>query len=544
MATKKATPRAEWLGGLVSIPNAVFDGDTPYRPEGLFWVDAQGGILGHLVDKPGAVLGQAAESLRMAMQEPMTGRPHTPSRVRVASPELASVLRAGHPTLDVVCAPTPELDPVLRAMADSLNQGPPVDPTFLSTGVAPDAVAAFFQATAALYRAKPWKVVPGNGSPLAVSIPALGIHEAAMVVMGQLGQSLGLVLVPGLEDFDLLMAGADRLQRGETPKLPKQLMLAFDAGKELPPSLRKEVREHGWEVAAQSAYPSIANVDVDLVMLPPGAADYRAVEAVARALAAFVREKAAVIAAFEQGETMERTLRVPTHGGEVEVSLRAPHERIVAPVEPGPGPLRELFQLAREGDLEDDSRGPLEDELMRRFKAAPEGGVHSDLQACRFVMDYAAMYLGQSVATLDAKGLREVVFTLIPRKVSIPASEADWIIDVVRAFYQFLKREFGLAQAEDCLRVLGDDAVPTLEAALSDRRNFGMAKSMFMSGLDAGFDMSTQAGIDEWMRVQNSQPGAWGPSWGGAAPQKCKTRPNRDAKKKRQAARKARRKNR
>ena len=141
-------------------------------------------------------------------------------------------------------------------------------------------------------------------------------------------------------------------------------------------------------------------------------------------------------------------------------------------------------------------------------------------------------------------GVSHHAFTLIPRKVSIPASEADWIIDVVRAFYQFLKREFGLAQAEDCLRVLGDDAVPTLEAALSDRRNFGMAKSMFMSGLDAGFDMSTQAGIDEWMRVQNSQPGAWGPSWGGAAPQKCKTRPNRDAKKKRQAARKARRKNR
>lgn len=137
-----------------------------------------------------------------------------------------------------------------------------------------------------------------------------------------------------------------------------------------------------------------------------------------------------------------------------------------------------------------------------------------------------------------------VLFTLIPRKVSIPASEAGWIIVVVRAFYEFLKREFSsTAQAEDCLRVLGDDSVLELEAALSDRRNFGMAKSMFMGGVDAGFDMSTQASMSG-CAPRNSQPAAWGPSWGGGAPQKSKARPSPDAKKKRQAVRKARRKNR
>jgi hypothetical protein len=31
-----------------------------------------------------------------------------PARVRAASPELADVLRASHPALEVVCAPTPE----------------------------------------------------------------------------------------------------------------------------------------------------------------------------------------------------------------------------------------------------------------------------------------------------------------------------------------------------------------------------------------------------------------------------------------------------
>lgn len=49
---------------------------------------------------------------------------------------------------------------------------------------------------------------------------------------------------------------------------------------------------------------------------------------------------------------------------------------------------------------------------------------------------------------------------------------------------------------------------------------------MLMDAVDAGFDMSTQAGIDEWMRTQNSPPGAWGPSWGAGAPQKRKARPS------------------
>ena len=48
--------------------------------------------------------------------------------------------------------------------------------------------------------------------------------------------------------------------------------------------------------------------------------------------------------------------------------------------------------------------------------------------------------------------------------------------------------------------------MPRLEAALSDPSKFGMAKSVFMAGREAGFDMDSPAGIDAWMRAVQSRP--------------------------------------
>jgi len=209
--------------------------------------------------------------------------------------------------------------------------------------------------------------------------------------------------------------------------------------------------------------------------------------------------------------------------------------------------LADLFELAQDGEeLDAEARAPLEDELVRRFVASPEAKTLSDVQACHFVMDFAASYFGATIATLSPAELREIVFEIIPRKVSIEASAASWIVEEARAFYAFLKREFGLKQADACLRVLAADAVKKLEAALSDSSNFGMAKSMFMGGREAGFDMDTKGGIDAWMRAVQSKPlpaSVRLPHLG--APSRPPDKASQRAKKnQRKAARKARKKNR
>lgn len=100
---------------------------------------------------------------------------------------------------------------------------------------------------------------------------------------------------------------------------------------------------------------------------------------------------------------------------------------------------------------------------------SPEGKTPTDMQSFRFVMNYAASFFNATIATLGPTQLSEIVFDIIPRKMSIDASAAASIIEENRAFYAFLKREFGLEQADACLEVLSGDAVKALEVELSDQ---------------------------------------------------------------------------
>ena len=91
------------------MPGWVGGEDDRDRPEALFWLSDDGAVLGHLLDERGALLHKAAASLADTIKRPLVGKAHAPARVRVASRELAQVLRAAHGGIEIVCAPTPEL---------------------------------------------------------------------------------------------------------------------------------------------------------------------------------------------------------------------------------------------------------------------------------------------------------------------------------------------------------------------------------------------------------------------------------------------------
>ena len=178
MRTKRKRLGVEWVGGLISMPAYVTGEGEPYRPEMLVWMSDQGLVLGSTVGKPGEVLAQACESLQGAMAHPMIGRPHSPEQIRVDSPELRDALRAGYPALDIEWGPTPEIDDLVAAMREKLEDGTGLVQSYLSNDVGPAAVAAFFRAAAALYRAKPWAIVPSDQDLISVTIEALEVSGA------------------------------------------------------------------------------------------------------------------------------------------------------------------------------------------------------------------------------------------------------------------------------------------------------------------------------------------------------------------------------
>jgi hypothetical protein len=119
------------------------------------------------------------------------------------------------------------------------------------------------------------------------------------------------------------------------------------------------------------------------------------------------------------------------------------------------------------------------------------------------VLYYAANYLAASVVQMSGADLTEVLFELFPRKVSCHAEAAHEIVAEQRAFWTWLGREFQLPNAAECLEQFDEDAADDLMEALSDSSNFGMAKSFFTMGEAAGFDMTTQEGLDAFMLVYN-----------------------------------------
>ena len=73
--------------------------------------------------------------------------------------------------------------------------------------------------------------------------------------------------------------------------------------------------------------------------------------------------------------------------------------------------------------------------------------------------------------------MRTVVTDLFPRKISLLSPEqANDVIPELLAFWNYLKREFHLPQADAILEFLRE-VEPDFPGMMNDPANFGMAKS-------------------------------------------------------------------
>lgn len=514
-----ARPGAEeWIGGVAELSASVEEAGESFRPEAMLWVSSEGAILGCELARPGRLTPMAGECLQRTIDEPMHGRPRAPARVRVASPELAEVLQAGHPGLDVVCAPTPELDAIFKMLGERVaaDEGP--EPTYLSPDTPPDEMAWLFEAAAALFRARPWNVVPDDECLLSVTIEDLEVRDWVLSVLGQAGESFGFALFRSLDDFDLFLGGVADIEAGEEPDLPPHLLVNYLRARDLAPSLRREISENRWKVIGAKAYPWIARIEAGPVASPPDRREVTMLGAIATALTGLLAEAKDVLAeAWAGDEPISRTMMVRTPEGKLDVVLRAPARHAV-------------------DEIGEEARRAFDDDLLHRFAEAPEAKDLVEIDFSGLVMALASEHFGRSIRTLQANHLREILFEIIPREVSVPPSDARPLVVELRALFAFLEREYRLEQAAACLKVLGGDAAERFEAALADPANYGMAKSVFMAGVEAGFDMGTEEGIEAWMASIQGQPAP--------APGRKPKNPPPAGKNKRKAPRKPRKKRR
>lgn len=500
----------EWIGALVTFPSYVTGEGEPYKPIAVMWLEPEADcIVDSQLVRPEEALPRAAGLFHLATRAPLAGEPRKPLRVRVADEALAHALRGSLGDVELVVAPTPEIDEVIASMTAHFAGRDREDAehiTYLGPDLEPADLAHLFRAVARLYRAQPWAKIPPDGF-VAVECERLGIAEGALCIVGQQGESFGFSLFRSVEEAAQFWEAA---ASGERDKIPPHFMVVFDDRRELPDVLVRQIAQHGWEVAGPRAYPSFVAIDDELVARGLTLEEHVGMTGIVTALAELVEREPQLGHAWQTGERVGWSGRIETARGDVDVEVWAPlwvGGDAGASAANDDEPERWESVVDPDGVLDHDLFEDHFAALMARFEETPECTEES-LPIAEMLVEYAAMQFGVTIVGLTPDEMKKLLFELIPNKVTIEAEAAPLIVATMRGLLTLAERELGSTTATKCLAQLGPSAVDRLARELADERNFGMAKKLFVQGRRAGYDMTSEAGISAFVASVNRSAGA------------------------------------
>lgn len=160
-----------------------------------------------------------------------------------------------------------------------------------------------------------------------------------------------------------------------------------------------------------------------------------------------------------------------------------------------------------DGERDEDRFEDYVSDLMSEFEGSPEAQPvleeYGEIGWSQTMMDLSINYLGSTPAEMTVSEFEEVLFDLIPRKVTTDPENAGEIIAELRAFWKFIARQYGLINAQQIHDSLDESSELDLLQELADPANFGLAKSFFTLGQQSGFDMTSQAGIEGFQDIYN-----------------------------------------
>lgn len=170
---------------------------------------------------------------------------------------------------------------------------------------------------------------------------------------------------------------------------------------------------------------------------------------------------------------------------------------------------RPIFSV---GEIDHGAERAYYDRAYQTFSKSPQAQRvverHGALSWHGMLLEFGINYLARVVDEMTLGSVQEFVLAYVPGKVSTEPSSAASIIFELAMFWEYLDCVYQLPEAKSIIQWLNSDGlVAELEGDLSDSSNFGLAKSMFMTGRDAGYDMTSQAGLAEFVKVYNESLG-------------------------------------
>ncbi|TVQ14583.1 MAG: hypothetical protein EA368_01035 [Leptolyngbya sp. DLM2.Bin27] len=118
-------------------------------------------------------------------------------------------------------------------------------------------------------------------------------------------------------------------------------------------------------------------------------------------------------------------------------------------------------------------------------------------------IEFAYLYGGYTLPKMTKANVQEVMEYTLPRKLTLlDPSNTDGAIDELVAFWTFLDQEHRLRSAKAIAKYLRSIETKFPQWMFDPNRG-GIAKSFITQGMAAGFDMTTQAGIDAFREEYN-----------------------------------------
>ena len=446
---RKIAARTEiWQADILPFA-ATFDDDPGARPATVL-ITADGFVIfNDILARPSAEVDGIAAELERGVLEAASRIGSLPSVIEVREPEVATVLAGrmrdtGTPTT-VRAAPLPGVEAAMVSLNRSMG-GPAT--VFAATRPSlwvgwgqPEAwIAEVFQASAAYYRASPWRHFD-DFPPVLAATPAGKLWYLSIMGSGEI--EYGLAFYSDPDDLDRFLDDPQSSPNGRI------LGLTFDSGQQIPRPMRKEIARAGWEVASADAYPV-------LVALGTPAGGLRRTDALD-----LVAVTAAVAAWTEAIDRDHRIAdagpwRDPATGVELEVQGLKTFEEPEWPVikleagdAEGPGARPDAVLDSRQPE----PRGPrpIDSDLLDRFTAELASAGLSDktviahTRNVELFLEYLTNWAVVPVVSVHEFDLRSFLFDWYPRKVHAGKTEAGRLPASLRRFFTFLDRHAGIS---------------------------------------------------------------------------------------------------
>lgn len=249
----------------------------------------------------------AVRLVHEALAKPAAGPRRRPSRIIVESQELGSVLEAEFGIkVDLSPKPLPEMDEFLEGFKRFLEAGgggelaplpgeEPHEPSYFDGGVSRPLVEDLVKAGSALAKLRPWDNFP-NSQLIRLDIPALGVREAALCIIGHMGESRSILFFRSRDDYMVHLGRGERLANQSEfsveavhPGIPI-VALDFENSADFPRSMRSEAAAMGLKAGPKVLYPHVLCIDPDGVRRPTNERDVRLMIAVATTLEQTLRQ--------------------------------------------------------------------------------------------------------------------------------------------------------------------------------------------------------------------------------------------------------------